>query len=108
MARHVSGSLLPSNSPEILKPIETPFGVLQVRVLEPLDSHGLFLTWQPGRETILAEHGNGHSCFELGKRMIEGNEDRIRQQAQYILDCGGMTRNINHIVNYVANAKTFG
>jgi hypothetical protein len=100
MARNVSGSLLPSNSPEILKPVETPFGVLQVRVLEQLDAHGLFLKHERG-ETILAEHGNGFSCFELGERMVKGDEKRVRDQAKYILDCGGMARNIEHIVSYM-------
>jgi hypothetical protein len=100
-ARHVSGSLLPSNSPRILQPVQTPFGVLQVRVIAELDAHGLFLKTEQG-ETVLAEHGNGYSCFELGKRMVEGDEARVRQQAQYILDCGGMTRNIDHIINAIS------
>lgn len=95
---HVSGSLLPSNEPRILKPVETPFGTLQVRVIAELDTHGLFHKHSRG-ESLLATHGNGYSCHVLLEEMVAGNADRVRRQAQYILDCGGTTRHVQHIVN---------
>ena len=98
MSRHVSGSLLPSNEPRILKPVETPFGTLQVRVIAELDTHGLFHKRVVG-ETLLATHGNGYSCFGLLERMVKGDSNVVRSQVQYILDCGGTARHVDHIVN---------
>ena len=69
MNRHVSGSLLPSNEPRILQPVETPFGVLQVRVIAELDTHGLFHKHDRG-ESLLATHGNGYGCRVLIERMV--------------------------------------
>jgi hypothetical protein len=80
----VSGSLLPSNEPRILCPIETPFGVLQVRVIAERDEHGLFLG-----ETLIASHGNGYSCHALLERMVKGDVVKVREQARYIVGCGG-------------------
>jgi hypothetical protein len=98
MTRHFGGSLLPSGDPRILTVQDCAFGKLQVRVLSELDAYGLFLKVD-GRETMLAQHPNGYSCRELADRMIKGNEKQVREQAQYILDCGGLARNIEHIVN---------
>ena len=95
--RHVSGSLLPSNEPRILQPVNTPFGVLQVRVIPELDTHGLFHKHDRG-ESLLATHGNGYSCHCLLERMARGDADKVREQAQYILDCGGTARHLDHIV----------
>ena len=96
--RHVSGSLLPSNEPRILKPVETPFGTLQVRVIAELDTHGLFHKHSQG-ETLLATHGNGYSCHVLLKELVARDVAGVRSQAQYILNCGGTARHIDHIVN---------
>lgn len=96
--RHIGGSLLPSNEPRILKPVETPFGILQVRPIPDLDTHALFHKHERG-ESLLACHPNGYSCHVLLERMARGDAAAVRQQAQYILDCGGMTRHIEHIVN---------
>lgn len=98
MPRHIGGSILPSSEPRILQPVETPHGVLQVRVIAELDTHGLFHK-HAGGETLLATHPNGYSCFALLERMVKGDATRVRQQVQYILDCGGTTRHIEHIVN---------
>lgn len=94
--RHVGGSLLPSNNSRILQPM----GKLQVRVLPELDTHGLFFTHEQG-EMLIAIHPNGFSCYELAERMSAGvdNAQRAIDQAQYILNCGGLTININHIRN---------
>lgn len=96
--RHVGGSLLPSNEPRILRPVETPFGTLQVRVIAELDAHGLFHKHAAG-ESLLAMHPNGYSCHVLLERMAKGDVDGVRGQVQYILDCGGQARHVDHIVN---------
>lgn len=99
MTRHIGGSLLPSNDDTILLPIETTFGVLQVRIVAELDEHALFLKHDRG-ECLIAMHGNGFSCHHLAKRMSQRHEKRIRDQVGYILDCGGTARNVEHIVGY--------
>lgn len=96
MPRNVGGSLLPSNEARILRPVETPFGVLQVRVIAELDTHGLFHKHAQG-ETLLATHPNGYSCFELLERMARGDRARALEQARYILACGGTARQLDHI-----------
>ena len=96
--RHIGGSLLPSNEARILQPVNTPFGTLQVRVIAELDTHGLFHTHSAG-ESLLATHPNGYSCHVLLERMVKGDVPGVRGQAQYILDCGGTTRAVDHIVN---------
>ena len=98
MSRHVGGSFLPSNEARILQPVKTHFGSLQVRVIAELDTHGLFHKHERG-ESLLATHPNGYSCHELLKRMNDGSADRVRAQVQYILDCGGTTQHVDHIVN---------
>jgi hypothetical protein len=98
MTRHIGGSLLPSNEPGILQPVETTFGTLQVRVIAELDTHGLFCK-HAGSEWLIATHPNGYSCRALLDRMSAKHVDRVRDQVQYILDCGGTARHIDHIVN---------
>ena len=98
MERHISGSILPSNCSRILQPVETPFGTLQVRVIAELDTHGLFHKHAAG-ESLLATHGNGYSCHVLLEAMASGDVARARRQVQYILDCGGTARHVEHIVN---------
>lgn len=85
---NIGGSILPSSCPEILQPIESAFGVLQVRPLPNEDTHALFLTTPKG-EVRLAEHPNGYSCHNLAERLIKGDRKRINAQAEYIVDCGG-------------------
>lgn len=102
--RHFGGSLLPSSDPSILKSIATSFGVLQVRALPSLDTHALFRSDERGK-SMVAEHANGFACHELAKRMIAGDEGRVRQQVEYILKCGGMARHVDHIVEIMRNAR---
>lgn len=97
MSRHIGGSLLPSSEPRILQPVETPFGTLQVRALPDLDTHGLFHKHARG-ESLRAMHPNGYSCYCLLERMAKGDVESVRQQAQYILDCGGLAQNIDSII----------
>lgn len=98
---HVGGSLLPSNSHEILQPMTAPFGTLQVRVIAELDTHGLF--WlHNGHEAVLAIHPNGFSCHELAKRMVARDYRRATQQLEYIMDCGGIGKREEAICNIMA------
>lgn len=99
MSRHVGGSLFPSNNKEVLKLRESTLGDLQVRVLESADTHALFYR-ATGAEFLhmVASHPNGFSCAELADRMIhawsmpltESRCDRVLEQFDYILDCGGL------------------
>lgn len=98
MTRHIGGSLLPSNEPRILQPVETSFGTLQVRTIAGLDTHGLFHRYAAG-ESLLATHPNGYSCHALLERMAAKNVSAVRDQVQYILNCGGTARHIDHVVN---------
>ena len=97
MTRHIGGSLLPSNEARILQPVVTSFGTLQVRVITELDTHGLFHKHAAG-ESLLATHSNGYSCHVLLKRMATETADRVADQVQYILDCGGTARKMEHIL----------
>jgi hypothetical protein len=68
-----------------------------VRVIAELDTHGLFHKHDRG-ESLLATHPNGYSCHELLVRMVARRVDHVRAQVQYILDCGGTVRHVDHIV----------
>lgn len=97
MSRHIGGSLLPSNEPRILQAIETPIGVLQVRVIAELDTHGLFHRHAAG-ESLLATHPNGYSCYVLLERMQSRDRRAVLDQVDHILACGGTARHPDHII----------
>lgn len=97
MTRHIGGSLLTSNEARILQPTIAAFGTLQVRVIAELDTHGLFHKHAAG-ESLLATHPNGYSCHELLKRMAAETADRVTQQVEHILACGGTARKLDHIL----------
>lgn len=101
--RNIGGSILPSGSPEVYKEKVGKFGAFQTRPMPELDTHGLFYARNTGdfadKFILVAMHSNGHSCNELAKRIIEAWKtgksekiDRAMEQAQYILDCGGLTK----------------
>jgi hypothetical protein len=81
---HIGGSLLPSNSPEILRPIPFNGGALQVVPDIEADTHRLTFNGE-----VLAEHPNGFSCHVLAERMVQGDLERVTAQADYIVRCGG-------------------
>jgi hypothetical protein len=83
------GSWLPPSDERILKPMEFPFGTLQVRQPLPLSETHCLILIAGGAERIVASHPNGYSCFELAKRIAAGDYERIRQQADFIDKCGG-------------------
>lgn len=83
--RNIGGSILPSSNPQILEPVETRHGALQVRVIASEDTHGLF---RVSDGALLAKHPNGYSCHTLAKRLRDGGD--AADQADYIVACGGM------------------
>lgn len=83
--RHIGGSIFASNNPEILKPVTTSHGVLQVRVMSKQDTHGLFVV---DGDVLLAQHPNGFSCHSLATRLRDGG--KAQEQADYIVKCGGV------------------
>ena len=100
--RNIRGSVLPSSNNEVLKVKEHANGIFQVRVLESLDTHGLYFQGR-GREgfSLLVVHPNSFSCAELADRIIAvwkrkgrayllSDVHRALEQYQYILDCGGL------------------
>lgn len=89
MRRHVGGSILPSNDRQILQPVVTRYGPVQVRVIAEEDTHGLFFY-----DSLLAKHPNGYSCHALAKRM--DNPVQALLQAEYIVRCGGQVTALLH------------
>ena len=64
------------------------------------DTHGLFIETDAG-PCLLATHPNGYSCRALAERMVAGDAKRVREQAKYILDCGGTVRSIPAILELI-------
>ena len=91
VSKNIGGSILPSSSPEILKPLAQKStlrpGVLQVVADEQRDTHDLFLIGD--ERTLLASHPNGYSCFELAKRISEQDRSGAAEQLCYIIACAG-------------------
>lgn len=81
---NIGGSILPSNSPQILQSMPFKGKVLQVVSDYEHDTHHLKLDGK-----TIASHPNGHSCHALAERMVAGDAERIQEQAQYIVRCGG-------------------
>lgn len=93
--------------------MEGKHGSLQVRDLgNDLDSAGLFYKCLPYEHylepdfQLIAMHPNGFSCHALSERILKAWEspttelaDHAVAQAQYILDCGGMTIHLKRIHN---------
>ena len=94
--RNIGGSILPSNSREVLRLKEHVNGSFQVKVLKEADTHALYFKHPDATGfTLLVTHPNGFSCDELGKRIIDvwnkkGDVNRAMAQFDYILDCGGL------------------
>jgi hypothetical protein len=98
------GPILPPMNAETEQVMTGRWGLLQVRALPDADTFGLFYLAnevERGRPdlvrgwTLLACHPNGHSCKELGQRILaawEGKGDSARAVEQYdfVLRCGGL------------------
>lgn len=85
---NIGNSLLPS-TPQLRL-----LGDFEIKILSDLDTHGLF-----HKDRLIAIHPNGYSLKKLADRM--NNRSRYLEQAQYILDCGGMTRSLTHLRSMV-------
>jgi hypothetical protein len=95
--RNIGGSILPSSSPQVLSPLPFREGALVVRPLVEADTHGLF--YDRGEfSSLLCTHSNGYSCRALAERLTNGNADRVREQAEYVLRCGGTCREMEAIL----------
>src|SRR4051812_15849598 len=97
--RNIGGSIFPSFSTSILQPMPFKSGTLQVRPMEKEDTHTLVFV-EATEVRTLASHPNGFSCYALAERMIRGEEQRIREQAEYIIRCGG-TADLSRIVEVI-------
>lgn len=86
--RHIGGSILPS-TPHNLKPLECEYGTLIVSPIPKLDTHVLYLVAHDGETYLIAQHPNGYSCLCLAERLASGKMDRAKQQAEFIVACGG-------------------
>ena len=84
-ARNIGGSVLPSSDAEILQPVRTYFGMLQVRVIADEDTHGLFFV---KGDVLLARHANGYSCHKLATLIRDGG--KAADQADHIESRGGV------------------
>lgn len=85
-SRNIGGSILPSSAPHILTPLKTKWGVLTVVPMPDRDTHALTLD---GLE--IANHPNGFSCRALAERMESGNIERVIEQSDFIVRCGGFS-----------------
>ena len=98
--KNIGGSIFASSAPHILKPMPFKHGRLQVYPWPEMDTH--YLAFVTGCESVtLASHPNGFSCHALAERMIAGDVDRVREQAEYIVRCGGTTYPIDRLCEFV-------
>lgn len=88
MKTNIGNSILASSSPEIFQPLPYKGGKLVVIEQREKDTHALNYC-QGGQTITLARHPNGFSCHSLAKRIVGGDVQRIREQAKYIVACGG-------------------
>lgn len=91
--KNIGGAILPSSSPEILRPIPFKSGHLQVVPDREADTHRLYYTTKDSK-VALASHPNGFSCHCLAERIKAGHYDKearlkFLEQAEHIILCGG-------------------
>lgn len=82
--KNIGGSFFSSSSPEILRPIKFKNGILKVEPDYFNDTHYLYFN-----NKSLASHPNGYSCYAFATRLISGDKNKIKEQADYIVRCGG-------------------
>jgi hypothetical protein len=87
--QNIGGGIFNSNCAEILQPIKFKNGTLKVGADCINDTHYLYFNDAP-----FASHPNGYSCHSLASRLVLGDENKIKEQADYIVRCGG---DINYI-----------
>jgi len=82
--KNIGGGIFNSSCAEILKPIKFGDGVLKVEPDYLADTHRLCFN-----NESFASHPNGYSCHSLAARLVSGDKDKIKEQADYIVRCGG-------------------
>lgn len=92
MTRHMAGSLLPSQSSRTLAPVTV--GDWEFKIIPAPDLQTYVLT---ANGSNLASHPNSYSLRELVDRIAAHHNgkttaNRVHEQWDYILACGGMTR----------------
>ena len=97
---HFGGSILPSSEPRILAPLTCGFGRLVVRPLPDENTYALVFMAVNGVEAVVAKHPNGYSCRALAERMAARDGERICEQAEYIVRCGGKTIPVSEILTF--------
>ena len=108
------GPLLPPMNAETEDIMTGKYGRLQVRAMPEADTFGLYYFAEPIADrpklvrnwTLLACHPNGHSCKELGKRILAawngtGDGARAVDQFDFILRCGGLGRDLQTILHVI-------
>lgn len=85
---NIGGSIFPSSCPAILKAMPFKNGSLLVVPDVAADTHRLFYIVGEHR-TEVCEHPNGYSCHALASRLILGDAQKVKEQAEYIVRCGG-------------------
>ena len=100
-ASHMAGSLLPSHNSQTLQPMQFKGRTFKVKPLQDIETYALTVDG-----AVLAMHPNGHSLKELADRIGRfsvGTADRQRvlDQWNYILACGGLTRSQTALDHYL-------
>jgi metal-responsive CopG/Arc/MetJ family transcriptional regulator len=99
--KNIGNSLLASSDPMILRPMQHGKAVLQVVPNEPMDTYHLVFSHN-NSAVVIASHPNGYSCHCLAERIIKGNAERIKNQAEYIIACGGTSKSLEEILALVS------
>lgn len=82
--KNIGGGFFNSSCPEILTPIQFKHGALKVEPDYFNDTHHLYFN-----DTSFASHPNGYSCHALAIRLVSGDKGKIKEQADYVVRCGG-------------------
>lgn len=93
MNRRIGGSVLPSSSPEIFRPLAGKNGLFYVKALVEEDTHALYFKEKHRNERMIAAHPNGFSCFALAQLIIQRNIPQAIIQANFMVECGGASLN---------------
>ena len=99
--KRIGNSVLPSSDPSILKPMPLGEAVFQVVPDEPMDTYHLVFCHNDSA-AVIASHPNGFSCHCLAERIIKGNSERIKNQAEYIIACGGTSKSLADILTLIS------
>ncbi len=98
----IGNSIFPSSNYLILRPIMVGKAVFQVVPDEPMDTHHLIFTRDGVNSVIIASHPNGFSCHCLAERIITGDTQRIKEQVDYIIACGGISKSLDDILALIS------